>query len=102
MKLLRRHRAPAIASDDPPYVQEYLARGYALVPGVLTPDEVAELRIETDRLLADYGGPEGDRGGVVKSGAREDRLDPIIDLSPRIAALARDPRVLALARAALH
>src|SRR5690606_14092936 len=70
--------------------------GWALFAGFLGADEVAGLLAEADRLLAM---PDlfAERGAVVNSQRRSDRLDPVIDLSPAFAAVARDRRLLALA-----
>ena len=70
--------------------------GWALFAGFLGADEVAGLLAEADRLLAM---PElfSERGAVANSQRRSDRLDPVIDLSPAFAAVARDSRLLALA-----
>ena len=70
--------------------------GWALYAGVLGADEIAGLLAEADRLLAM---PDlfAERGAVVNSQRRSDRLDPVIDLSPAFAAVARDRGLLALA-----
>ena len=68
-------------------------KGWELVCGFLDSDELVALRQESERLLAQ---PElfEDRGAVVNSTSRRDRLDPVIDISPRFAALAGDPRLM--------
>ena len=70
--------------------------GWALLPGILRPDEVAALRLEADRLIrkTEYF---DERGAVPFSPTRRDRLDPVIDLSDAFAELSRDPRLLDLA-----
>jgi ectoine hydroxylase-related dioxygenase (phytanoyl-CoA dioxygenase family) len=71
------------------------ANGWALVSGFLDADEVAELRQEADRLCKNEALFQA-RGAVPNSVTRSDRLDPVIDVSPPFAALARDRRLLAL------
>ena len=70
--------------------------GWALVPEFLGPDEVACLGREADRLIQCRDLFE-QRGTVPFSPTRGDRLDPVIDVSEPFAALASDPRILALA-----
>ena len=72
------------------------ASGWALHPGFLPAEEVGELVREAERLTADPALSAG-RGAVPNSATRSDRIDPVIDLSPRFAALARDPRLTELA-----
>ena len=69
------------------------ARGWTLVPAFLNGDDLTMLRREADRLL-DNGALFEQRGSVPNSTTRSDRLDPVIDVSPPFAALARDQRLL--------
>lgn len=73
----------------------WASRGWVVIPGVIGAEELAGLRLEADRLWAEPS-HFGARGSVPKSPSRSDRLDPFIDLSPSFAALARDPRLLAV------
>jgi ectoine hydroxylase-related dioxygenase (phytanoyl-CoA dioxygenase family) len=84
----------AAARIDPPADSDWETRGWTLVSEFLNPDQIEALRGEAERLWAD---PRlfGLRGAVPNSVTRNDRLDPVIDLSPAFAALARDPRLLA-------
>lgn len=83
-----------VARVDRPAVLDWQAKGWALVQGFLGPDEVDLLRREADRLWADQS-LFGLRGAVPNSATRSDRLDPVIDLSPPFATLARDHRLMA-------
>lgn len=74
--------------------------GWCVAKAVLDPDELHTLRREADRLWAQPVLFE-QRGAVPISPRRNDRLDPVIDLSPPFRALAEDPRLLALATAML-
>jgi hypothetical protein len=80
--------------------EEWDSCGRALLPGFLRADELADLCREADRLMRRRELFD-DRGAVPFSPTRHDRLDPVIDLSPPFAALASDPRLLALATAIL-
>lgn len=75
---------------------DWVTNGWALLPGFLGVDELADLRREADRLL-DSPGLFDERGSVPNSAKRSDRLDPVIDVSPLFAALARDERLLDMA-----
>ncbi len=71
--------------------------GWTLVTGFLAEDELALLRLEADRLWARQD-LFAERGAVLNSPTRSDRLDPVIDLSARFKAFAGDARLLAAAR----
>lgn len=73
---------------------DWASDGWALVPGFLAPDQLQAMRHEADRLWADQS-LFGVRGAVPNSATRSDRLDPVIDVSPPFAALAKDVRLLA-------
>ena len=85
-------------------VEHYAREGYLTAPSVLTPDELAELREESDRVLAlcareperyarriqwetDHLASEDQRGmeRVIR------KLEPVSDLSPAFARYARHP-----------
>ena len=75
----------------------YREKGYLALRGVFAPDEVAEMKAECARLLAsDYVHPDNrrTRPRMVNGAALVERFDPVVDISPVFAALARDPRVL--------
>jgi ectoine hydroxylase-related dioxygenase (phytanoyl-CoA dioxygenase family) len=74
---------------------DWKANGWCLVPGFLDPGELTALRAEADRLFRDKALFEK-RGAVPNSTTRSDRLDPVIDVSPTFAALARDSQLLAV------
>ena len=79
---------------------DWTANGWALVPGFLDSEELASLRVEADRLFRDKTLFQ-QRGAVPNSTTRSDRLDPVIDVSPSFAALARNPRLLDIVGEAL-
>ncbi len=93
---------PAIATLD-----GYATRGYAVCRSVLSDGEVAALATECDRLHAEHlAGADASDRRVVTRGSDDgeqvpDRIDPVSDVSPLIAGLVGDPRVTALAAAAL-
>lgn len=76
------------------------ADGWVLLTAFLPPGEIAALGAEAERLLADRTLFEV-RGAVPNSPTRNDRLDPVIDLSPPFAELARSEKLTALVRGAL-
>jgi ectoine hydroxylase-related dioxygenase (phytanoyl-CoA dioxygenase family) len=88
-------------------LQGYAERGYAICRGVLDPDEAIALKEECDRLHEEHlaaGEPDDIRvvtRGSDDGGPVRDRIDPVSDISPPIAGLVSDPRVVALAAAAL-
>ncbi|QDP19211.1 phytanoyl-CoA dioxygenase family protein [Sphingomonas xanthus] len=69
--------------------------GWLLVPRFLELAQIRALSAEANRLA---GEPQlfATRGTVPNSAQRSDRLDPVIDLSPAFAALARDPLLVGL------
>lgn len=69
--------------------------GWALVPGLLGEVELETLRREAERLWANQE-TFAQRGAVVQSPTRNDRLDPVIDLSAPFRSLAGDARLLAV------
>lgn len=79
---------------DPPANSDWQAGGWSLVCGFLGQGELGLLRDEADRLWTDQR-LFGLRGAVPNSATRSDRLDPVIDVSPPFAVLAKDPRLLA-------
>lgn len=79
---------------------DWQSKGWTLISGFLGEEDLEVLRAEADRLWADQT-LFGVRGAVPNSATRSDRLDPVIDLSPAFAALARDPRVMAEVEAVL-
>jgi ectoine hydroxylase-related dioxygenase (phytanoyl-CoA dioxygenase family) len=97
-------RAPARTTLT---LEDYEARGYTICRGVLDENEVAALAAECDRLQAEHlaGQDASDRRVVTRKsddgGDVPDRIDPVSDVSPLIAHLVRDPRIVALAEAAL-
>lgn len=86
-------------------LEVYRREGYVRVRGVFSGSEIAELRAEADRLLLRTELIDTDNircrwQNHEKTGeCRFDCFDPVIDLSPRIEAAARDSRLLALVSA---
>jgi hypothetical protein len=78
----------------------YASDGYVIVRGLFTPDDIAPLAAESERLLArrdliDFRNLRCRWQNHCQTGeCRFDAFDPIIDLSPAIARLARDERLL--------
>ena len=84
-------RVDAAPRDD------WESNGWALIPGFLGQEEIVALRAESDRLCGATSLFEA-RGAVPNSTARSDRLDPVVDVSPPFADLARDDRLVGLLR----
>lgn len=77
---------------------EYHEKGYGVLRGVFTNDEIAGWKTESARLLAsDYVHPNNLRTRPRKINGElvVERVDPVVDVSPLFAALARDERILA-------
>jgi len=79
---------------------DWAANGWALLPEFLSGREIVVLGEEADRLCRDRSLFE-QRGAVPNSSTRSDRLDPVIDVSPLFADLARDRRLLGVVGNAL-
>ena len=86
-----------------PNLDDYAERGFVRLAGVLDRDDVAMLAREWSRLWSetDAGHPSIQWRGHVDQGSIADRLDPAFPLSEELSALCRDPRLVALAEAAL-
>jgi len=80
--------------------EQYHRDGFVKVPAVFSPEEVGELRKEADRLLQRTDLIDIDnircrwQNHVETGECRFDRFDPVIDLSPSLEQLARDPRII--------
>ena len=83
---------------QPMSTDHWSAHGWLHLPAFLGQDETAALRGEADRLLRNRKHFD-QRGAVLFSPTRSDRLDPVTDLSPPFAALAADPRLVGLVAA---
>lgn len=97
-----RHSADALVD----IVGDYRRFGYVVVASPFGQEEIAQWRRECDRLWALPGTQEASEFRVdlrdTLDGRRvPERLDPVIDASPVFAELARDERVLRVARALL-
>jgi len=84
-------------------LDRYRADGFAMARGVFSPAEVAEMAREADRLLLRTELIDTDnircrwQNHETTGECRFDCFDPVIDLSPLMARVARDPRLLELA-----
>jgi ectoine hydroxylase len=84
-------------------VEAYARDGYLLFPGVFAPDEIDALRAEARRLLSmalnsslALGKTHPRLDMTVSPGSlRVRNLQPVNDLSPVIAAISEDPRLIA-------
>lgn len=90
----------AAAGIDAISMASWSTNGWALIPGLLGAGELELLRDEADRLWADQS-LFGSRGRVPNSATRADRLDPVIDVSPRFRELAEDARMIGAVEAIL-
>lgn len=77
----------------------YWRDGFVVVRGRFRDEEIAEWRVEGDRLWGVVDGdPDAARvqwRGHAGRGQIRDRIDPVVDISPVFAALAADPRLVA-------
>ena len=83
---------------QPMSTDHWSAHGWLHLPAFMGQDETAALRGEADRLLRNRKHFD-QRGAVLFSPTRSDRLDPVTDLSQPFAALAADPRLMGLVAA---
>jgi hypothetical protein len=86
---------PSATSLTPAERAEFARSGYLRLAGRFAAGEVAAWRAECDRLLGltDHIHPDNLR--VEMAGGRVWKFDPLVDISPVFAALARDPRITA-------
>ena len=94
---------PAVAGpSSPTRASDFSARGFVVVRGVFTAAEIAELAAEADRLFTRSDLIDTDnircrwQNHSVTGECRFDCFDPVIDVSPLCARVARDPRLLGL------
>jgi len=77
---------------------EYRTKGFTHLSGEFSAAEMERVRAEADRIdqMADvFADPA--RGAIRQGDARGDRMDPVIDVSPLLAEVAADRRLLDLA-----
>jgi ectoine hydroxylase-related dioxygenase (phytanoyl-CoA dioxygenase family) len=84
---------------SPEQVQAYHTNGYIVLRGQFSCAEAAQWQEECERLwytpgLIDTYNVRVESRGRLTGGSVADRLDPVLDLSPRLEALARDERIL--------
>ncbi len=99
----KRH-APTAISD---ITRDYERLGYAIVASPFEASEIDRWRVECDRLwslpdVADSSHSRVDLRDAMDGSRVPERLDPVIDVSPLFAALARDERILRIASALLR
>ena len=86
-------------------LDRYRADGFITARGLFSPAEVAEMSAEADRLFLRTELIDTDnircrwQNNEITGECRFDGFDPVIDLSPLFARVARDPRLLELAGA---
>jgi ectoine hydroxylase-related dioxygenase (phytanoyl-CoA dioxygenase family) len=96
-------------NDEPAWLDGYRRRGFAHLPAVIGTAEADDLSRECARLAELPGvlDPDNLRTRVASAGARStvertvDRIDPVTDLSPTIADLASDDRIVGPVTAAV-
>src|SRR5262245_27071100 len=82
------------------HVSNYRRDGFSIVRNIFRPEEVAELGTEADRLLRRTDLIDSDnircrwQNCVTTGECRFDCFDPVIDISPLCARVARDPRMI--------
>lgn len=93
---------------EPAWLAGYRRRGFAHLPAVIDTAEVDDLARECARLAELPGvlDPDNLRTRVASAGSRSvertvDRIDPVTDLSPSIAGLASDDRIMGPVTAAI-
>jgi ectoine hydroxylase-related dioxygenase (phytanoyl-CoA dioxygenase family) len=83
------------------HVADYERDGFVIARQVLADSEIERLRAECERIWArepiHAGNPRVQWRGLVDGARVADRLDPIVDLSPLLAALSEDPRLFGAA-----
>jgi hypothetical protein len=82
--------------ETDPQLRAYWTNGYIALRGLFSPAETAAWGAECDRLLnADFLSKNNIRTPFKhNSGDRPERIDPVVDISPVFAALAKDPRIV--------
>lgn len=94
------HTQVATAAIDAGQASQYHAEGFLVVRGVFTPDRIAELGVEAERLRGrlDLIDPDNIRcrwqNHLTTGECRFDCFDPVIDLSAVCERAARDPKLL--------
>jgi len=86
--------------DAPEDVAHFLGEaGFVILKGVFTPDEMAEVSADLDRIAPSYQPGDGQSwwARTASAGSRLVRLKQVQDRSPVVARLLRDPRYLAIA-----
>jgi ectoine hydroxylase len=86
---------------DPATLASHDAKGYSIYEGLLSPAEVQTYRDELDRLATDDGLKADERTVVEKASGEVRSIFEVHKISPLIAELVRDPRVLDRARQVL-
>lgn len=98
-------RAP-LQTDIDQGIAGYVACGYGLIKGLLSPDDIDRLVRESERLWLRHigAGPGNLRFGIRTNRSGEtviDRIDPVADISETFAAVNRDQRLVSIAESGL-
>ena len=95
-------------NTEPTWLEDYREQGFARLPSVIDAQEVEELSRECERLseLPGVLDPNNLRTRVTAAGTQTvertvDRIDPVTDLSPFMARLAEDERIIGPVAAAV-
>lgn len=90
-------------SELTPTIEEYRQKGYTILRGVFSSEEVAAMQAECTRLLelplVDPDNLRTPFGDLPDGSSIVERYDPVIDVSPLFAAIVADERILAPLRA---
>jgi ectoine hydroxylase-related dioxygenase (phytanoyl-CoA dioxygenase family) len=90
---------------SPQQIDSYRRDGYLIVKGVFDAGKVSQLQNECERLWATVpatrDNPRVQWRGLIDGGEIADRIDPVLDVSPLFAALARDKGLVAMASGVL-
>lgn len=101
MPLQERHDATVWGRIGNAELAAFDTDGFAIMDRLLTPEEVAEYAAEIDRLASDPDLRGDDRLIVEKSSQQVRSVFEVHKLSPAVAELVREPRVVDLARQVL-
>ena len=98
----RQHPTVWGTAESGPFDDEALKahedRGFTILTDFITSEEVAGYRTELDRLVHEHAGTDDERVITEKASGEVRSIFDVTSLSPRIDALARDPRLLDRAR----
>lgn len=86
---------------SPELTQQYWDKGFIVLRGLFSPEEVATWTSECDRLLQQDWVDEKNIRTPFRMNSTEtpERIDPVVDVSPLFAELVQDERILSVLRA---